>query len=219
MIDESRLARLKAADAMNFTRLECRELLAHLDAGVDLDVLEKVKEGSEQKPLQAYPISTSSQQVPIDINGIRRFLAPGTVIGGASGLALTEKMQAQGWTQEEVDAVNRAARDALATQDKIRASYTPIVGEQNAAHPNAAFAPPEVIPSPAKERTQVGSANQYGDLCVRLNTAGESVYECQSGHGYLFSSVVRGCPRCFLTGGGTDESEAASDLVPGAELF
>lgn len=205
---------------MNFTRLECRELLAHLGPAVDSDVLAKVKEGAEQKSLSAYPIATSSQQVQIDVNGIKRFLNPGTVIGGTvPGLTLTEKMQAQGWTQEEVDAINQAARDALAAQRKIQDSYKPIVGEQNASHPNAAFAPPEVVPAPTKERTPVGSANQYGDLCVRLNDAGESLYECQSGHGYLFSSVVRGCPRCFLTGGGAEESDTASDLVPGAEPF
>lgn len=77
---------------------------------------------------------------------------------------------------------------------------------------------------PPAARVAVGGANVQGDRCVKSNEAGQSVFQCKNGHGYVEEgSVTPGCPQCFGGSGsglGGRQVEATMDADdPRVEAF
>lgn len=85
----------------------------------------------------------------------------------------------------------------------------------------------DFVETPAKPpaaRVPVGGKNAQGDACGKIDAAGQSVFQCRNGHGYIEEgSVTVGCPQCFGGGGsglGGRPIEATMDVDdPRVESF
>ncbi len=199
---------------VEFSRLEMRDLLAHINRlTVDPDVLAKLEYGATNLSAPNPARLVSSQHAPIytpeQVEVLVGLEPPhkrptGYITEDPTAfrpMVLTEAMVAKGWNQDMVDGANEQTRLQWETEQRVNKLYRPIVGENNASNPNAAFAPPDVPTAPVPEKPPIGSKNRWGDECAAYQ-GDDPVYRCKEGHGYLYGrgSVTAGCPQCFLSG-------------------
>jgi hypothetical protein len=223
---------------MEFSRLEMRDILANVNRiGIDPDVLAKLEYGANSLSAPNPARLVSSQHAPIYTPEQIEVLVglgsphkrPAGFITGAEAvdpttfhpMTLTEAMVAKGWNQDMVDGANEQTRLQWETEQRVKRLYKPIVGENNASNPNAAFAPPDVPNAPPPEKPSIGSKNRWGDECAAYQGE-DPVYRCKEGHGYLYGkgSVTAGCPQCFLSGNAEPSSQGRGedpDAVPGED--
>jgi hypothetical protein len=214
---------------------EVRDILANVGPGLDPGVRLRLESGITGAPPGAIPTRKSGVAItirdPADVEPPAKF-PPGTpeldiadiraslTQGGTGRAVLGPKERAKGFTQEDIDNINAAADAALEAQNRLRANYVPIVGEKNASNLNAAFAEPDLPATPQAPKVVPGEKNQWGDQCARLDAAGEPVYACRNGHGYIFNRTVPGCPQCFMNGAAGSYSSADDPYaIDGEETF
>jgi hypothetical protein len=202
---------------MDFTRLECRDILAHIGAGIDPDVLAKIQQGAEQR---AMPTTLPAGYLPSTT------LAPPEAPAGVVPpvpLVLDEKATKAGWTAETIAAANEAQQRSY--ENYLKGLKRPANLNPDDAL-NADFAGPDA-PAEARRpvaRHKVGEINEAEDKCVKIDDDGNSVYVCsKSGHGYTYNPYVLGCPICFAAGAGgvrVGGGEAVDeDRIAGEEDF
>jgi len=115
--------------------------------------------------------------------------------------------------------------DDIATINTQRA--TAFAAAQKVADARQGHTIHDFVETPAKPpaaRVPVGGKNAQGDTCGKINEAGQSVFQCRNGHGYVEEgSVTVGCPQCFGGGGsglGGRPIEATMDVDdPRVESF
>lgn len=222
---------------MEFTRLECREVLAHLNMRtVDSDVLMKLQQAAQSvgtpapyvvnvtnvenkpsTPIHTSPTSliesiTAAAAEP-DIPPYLPLVLSAAVLAKTRVPAPTEEDAdaTRPATQADVDEVNAIKSTAHYTEWRSRKSYKANLNENDVV--NAAFNAPERERGfdPNLERIPVGEKNKYGDECVSLGADGESVFRCASGHGYTQSRSLRSCPTCFTSGTVTEQTGERED--------
>lgn len=196
---------------MEFSRLEIREILAHVDAqSIDPDVYQKLCEGANQNVTRdSYQVvgkvigRTSSNKPAASDDGIPPYVP---ITYTQEQLNKINKSLPEGQlpvTQETIAEINRQKEAAHRAEWSFRKRYVPNLNPNDAV--NAAFAPPD-LPAGYNtfENVAIGEQNSAGDLCVHIdNTDGASVFRCDSGHGYKQSKSLRSCPTCFTMGTGT----------------
>ncbi len=193
---------------MDFSRIELRDILANINrVGVDPDVLAKLEYGATNLAAPNPTRLVSAQHNPIIQTDDRGSAYDEDVF---HPMFLTEKMILNDWTQEDVDRSNEQTKIQWEAQRRIRKSYKPIVGEKNAANPNAAFAEPDIPKAPPVELSKVGQKNRWGDECVSYQ-GDQPAFRCSNGHGYTYNGVVPGCPLCFLAGSRKSEEPVDDD--------
>ncbi len=197
---------------MDFTRLECRDILANVNkVNVDPDVLAKLMIGANTTALAAPSTVLPTWQQPAgreSFGDVPEFVP---VVLTAAQLARIQVPDGDGTrpaTQADVDEVNRIKQEAHNREWRLRATYRANLNERDVV--NAAFDAPERERgfNPQFERVPIGGKNAHGDECVRVDTDGESIFRCAQGHGYKQSRSLRSCSACFLAG---VASEAPSD--------
>jgi hypothetical protein len=211
---------------MDFTRLECRDLLSNVNkVNVDPDVLAKLMMGANVSHSTFAPGSVTSINAPGDsitiAQAVDLFPPYDPVVYTDAQLAkiqVPDANAAGGYrsaTQADVAEINKLKRDAHEREWRMRATYKANLNERDVV--NAAFDAPE-RPSgftPVLERVAVGENNAAGDVCVVIGVDGESVFKCKDGHGYKLSRSLRTCPQCFLAGGGVEREDPGA--VAGAD--
>ncbi len=195
---------------------EVRDILANVGPGLDPGVRLRLESGITGAPPGAIPTRKSGVAItirdPADVEPPAKF-PPGTPELDIADIRAS-------LTQGGTDNINAAADAALEAQNRLRANYVPIVGEKNASNLNAAFAEPDLPATPQAPKVVPGEKNQWGDQCARLDAAGEPVYACRNGHGYLFNRTVPGCPQCFMNGAAGSYSGADDPYaIDGEETF
>jgi hypothetical protein len=208
---------------VSLSRLEIKDILENTGPGLDPELLAKLRAGANAVSLMG---GTSVQNAPDTLKfppGVRTVgLATTHVLEhpeGTGRAVLTPKLEAKGFTQEDIDAINAAADAAREAQESLKANYKPIVGEKNANNINAAFAEPDIPPAPVQPPVVPGQKNIYGDTCAKFDHAGQPVYACQRGHGYLLNRSVPGCPTCFMQGGIAAPTHDDPYAIDGEETF
>jgi hypothetical protein len=214
-----------------FSRLELRDILAHVDRSrIDPDVLAKLESAASNRTIVQYT------EPEADLTAVRNDLASQPRAGGPlihsdefHPIVITPAFRAHPpWTQaqldengltleEAVERVNQNTKVVWDAQQKVRANYKPIVGEANASNPNAAYAPPDIPASPPPEQTPVGRKNRWGHECVAMQ-GGVPVFKCDEGHGYTYNAAVPGCSQCFLVGNAsTPVQREDHNAIPGED--
>lgn len=193
---------------MTFSRLEAREILAHLDDDCDPDVIEKLREIAQSKTRTLVTFKAAIQEPLNQVQLERAELAlrsnfelfdppanqrcehtEGTVT--VNGVAVCSICHNKGWSTADIARVNEERRITFAAQSNMSGGI-----------PFTAIADKPALPSGfGIERVAVGDTNSVGDKCIRIDDRGFSVYVCPEGHGYIGDNeAFKGCSQCEMGG-------------------
>ena len=214
---------------IELSRLEIKELLANLGPECEPEVRDKLTEalGFTTKT----HVATPSVPVALDVR------SPLTSLGELRDAVRQKALEAEEdifrpLTRER-DFPNTAPGATPITDEEIEAINVQRMdaGRQaaigRAAREGRTIIDMAEIPvAPRSGHVAVGATNRVGDTCVKLNHAGQSVFQCKNGHGYIEEgSVTSGCPRCWAgasSGGDSEPQEARITMDvdnPNAETF
>jgi hypothetical protein len=190
---------------VDFTRLECREILAHLDPDCDPDVITKLQEAA-----QSTAVARPRDAAPAEIHRHSDVPTPAETY---------QRLQ-----EHRADRAEVAAAQKTFPYTFNRAAFRHLDDEQFAAHvaiqrqlwerdqvaskeiPMEALNPPQQMRGFGSgiQRLPLGARNAAGDVCVAVDPdSGVSTFTCKAcGDTYVANNpAVRGC-KCGGSGSG-----------------
>lgn len=199
---------------MNFSHLECKEILRYITKGIDQEVLAKLLAGSAGATTVIGPggMPLAPPNAPSEVYATEVSRSPSegqeTAKDDDSWKLCHEPWMDEinprtgqpNMTQADIDRVNEERRISLVAAHQMSKGI-----------PYTLAAPPKVDARAVIIVTPVGQRNSAGDVCLKIDHNGHSVFQCSNTeHGYYADENPNriGCTKCFLSGSGTEERES-----------